>query len=122
MPNSCNINRTWNTHEIYKHYVQVSLDDWRVAKKYQALLWHKTWQNLTAIDVFGNIRLIQACIYHGYYKIFQRAKDNGRSSPAIVGFGFAIMWWCLKMFGNWIFADGPFSSKYTFSNERLLLL
>ena len=32
------------------------------------------------------------------------------------------MWWSLKMFGSWIFTDVPFSSRYTSSNEKLLLL
>ena len=32
------------------------------------------------------------------------------------------MWWSLKIFGSWIFTDGPFSSRYTSSNEKLLLL
>ena len=62
-----------NAHEIYKHCVQASLDDWDVAKKYQVHLWHKTWQNLTDIDTCENIRLIQACICHDYYKIFSMA-------------------------------------------------
>ena len=35
---------------------------------------NKTWQNLTDIDTCENIRLIQACIYHGYYKIFSKGK------------------------------------------------
>ena len=37
-----------NTHEIYRHCVQVDLDDSDVVKKYQVYLRHKTWQNLTA--------------------------------------------------------------------------
>ena len=57
-----------NTHEIYKHCVQVGLDDWDTAKKYQAHLWHKTWQNLTGIIKCENIRLIQTYIYHDYSK------------------------------------------------------
>ena len=85
-------------------------------------LWHKTSQNLTDIDTCENIRLIKANIYHDYYKILQSARNNGHLSPAVVGFGFATMWWSLKMFGNWIFTDVPFSSKYIFSNEKLLLL
>ena len=63
-----------NTHEIYKQHVQASLDDWDVAKKYQVHLSHKTWQNLTDIDTCENIRLIQACIYHDYYKIFSKGQ------------------------------------------------
>ena len=61
-----------NTHEIYEQRVQASLDDWDVAKKFQVHLWRQTWQNLTNIDTYENIRSIQACIYHGYYKIFSR--------------------------------------------------
>ena len=63
-----------NTHEIYQHWVQADLDDWDVAKKYQVHLLHKTWQNLTDIDTRENIRLIQASIYHGYYKIFSKGQ------------------------------------------------
>ena len=76
MPNSCNLIFILililyeNTHEIYEKSVQASLDDWDVAKKYQVHLSHKTWQNLTDIDTFENIRLIQAYIYHDYYKSF----------------------------------------------------
>ena len=58
-----------NTHEIYKHCLQVDLDGWGVAKRYQVHLWHKTGKNLTDTDRFENIHLIQACIYHDYYKI-----------------------------------------------------
>ena len=59
-----------NTHEIYKQSVQVSLDDKDVVKKYQVHLQWQTGQNLTKIDTCENIGLIQACIYHGCYKIF----------------------------------------------------
>ena len=61
-----------NTHEIYKQRVQASLDDRGVTKKYQVHLSHKTWQNLTDTDTCENMRLIQACIHHGYYKIFSK--------------------------------------------------
>ena len=37
-------------------------------------LWHKTWQNLNDIDICENIRLIQACIYHDYYKISSKGQ------------------------------------------------
>ena len=47
-----------NTHEIYKHCVQVSFDGQGVARKYQVHLWGKTWQNLTDIDTCENIPLI----------------------------------------------------------------
>ena len=50
--------------------MQANLDGRGVAKRYQVHLWHKTWQNLTDIDTCENIRLIKACIYHGYYTIF----------------------------------------------------
>ena len=59
-----------NTHEIYKHCVQVSFNGQDIAKKYQVRLWHKTKQNLTDTYTCENICLIQACIYHDYYKIF----------------------------------------------------
>ena len=64
-----------NTHEIYKQHVQAGLDDLDVANKYQAHLWHKARQNLTGIDTCENIRLIQACIYHDYYKIFSKGEE-----------------------------------------------
>ena len=64
------------THEIYKQRVQAGLDGLDVAKKYQAHLWHKTRQNLTGIDTCENIRLIQACIYHDYYKIFPKGQET----------------------------------------------
>ena len=64
-----------NTHEIYKQRGQASLDGWDVAKKYQVHLWHKTLQNLTDTDTSENIRLIQACIYHGYYKMFSKGQE-----------------------------------------------
>ena len=64
-----------NTYEIYKQIVQASLDNWDAAKRYQVHLWHKTWQNLTDIDTCENIRLIQACIYHDYYKIFSKGQE-----------------------------------------------
>ena len=63
-----------NTHEVYKHCVQVTLDGSGVAKKYQVYLRHKPWQNLTEIDTCENIRLIQACIYHGYYKMLSKGQ------------------------------------------------
>ena len=53
----------------------MDLDDWDVAKKYQVYLWHKTGQNLTDINTFENIRLIQACMFHGYYKIFSKGEE-----------------------------------------------
>ena len=62
MANSCDINCILNTHEIYKHCVQVDLDGWDVTKRYQVHLWHKTGQNLTDTDTGENIRLIQGCI------------------------------------------------------------
>ena len=62
-------------HEIYKPCVQVRLDGWGVAKKYQVHLWHKTWQDLTDTDTCENTRLIQACIYHDYYKIFSKGQE-----------------------------------------------
>ena len=37
---------------------------------------YKTWQNLTDIDTYENIRLIQACIYYGYYKFFSKSKGE----------------------------------------------
>ena len=49
--------------------MQASLGSWGVATKYQVHLSHKTWQNLADIDTCENIRLIQVCIYHSYYKI-----------------------------------------------------
>ena len=61
-----------NTHEIYKQGIQASLDNRGVAKKYQVQLSHKRWQNLTDNDTCENIRLIQACIYHGCYKFFSK--------------------------------------------------
>ena len=64
-----------NTHEIYKQSVQVSLDDKDVVKKYQVHLQWQTGQNLTKIDTCENIGLIQACIYHGYYKIFSEGQE-----------------------------------------------
>ena len=61
-----------NIHQICKQLVQIDLDDLDAAKKYQAYLWHKTKQNLTGTDTCENIRLIQAYIYHGYYKMFSK--------------------------------------------------
>ena len=63
-----------NKQEIYKHYVQVSLDGYGVAKRYQMHLWRNTWQNLTTISTCQNIRLMQACIYYGYYKISSKGQ------------------------------------------------
>ena len=54
--------------------MQVDLYDWDVAKKYQVHLWDKTWPNLIDIDTSENIRLIQACMYHGYHKIFSKGQ------------------------------------------------
>ena len=64
-----------NTHEFYQQRVQASLDGWGVAKKYQVHLWHKTWQKFTDTDTSENIRLIQVCIYHGYYKRFSKGQE-----------------------------------------------
>ena len=51
----------------------------------------KTQKNLADINTCDSIRLIQACIYHEYYKTFSKGpKKEGHSSPAIVGFGFAV--------------------------------
>ena len=47
-----------NTHEIYKHCLQVDLDGRGVAKRYQVHLWHKKCQNLTDIDTCENISSI----------------------------------------------------------------
>ena len=58
-----------NTLEIYKHFVQVDLDDWDVAKKNQVHLWQKIWQNLTDTDTCENIYVY---IYHGHYKFFSK--------------------------------------------------
>ena len=64
-----------NTHEIYKQRVQANLDGLDVAKKYKAHPSHKTKQNLTNTDTCENNRLIQACIYHDYYKIFSKEQE-----------------------------------------------
>ena len=58
-----------NTHEIYKHCVEVDLDGGGVAKNYQVHLWHK---NTAKCD---HIRLIQACILLDYYKIFSKRQE-----------------------------------------------
>ena len=68
-----------NRHGIYKHYIQANLDCKGVAKKYQAHLQHKTLQNLAGICTYENINSIQACIYHGCYKISSKW-HNGHSS------------------------------------------
>ena len=61
-----------NIHETYKHLVQVNLDGAGVAKRYQVHLQHQTGKNLTDINKCENIHLIQACIYHNYYKIYSK--------------------------------------------------
>ena len=60
------------TNEIYKHCVQASLNGSDITKKLQVHSWHKTWQNLTDTDTCEDIRLIQAYIYHDYYKTFSK--------------------------------------------------
>ena len=55
-----------NTEEINKYCVQVNLDDWDVAMKYQAYLWLKTVQCLAGNGKFWSICLITACIYHNH--------------------------------------------------------
>ena len=47
-----------NTHEVDKHCLQANLNSQNIAVKYQAPLWHKTFQNLAGIVSFENIRLI----------------------------------------------------------------
>ena len=69
MPNHAILIVHESTHKIYKRCVRVSLDGLGVAKKYQVHLYLKTKQNLTDIDTYENIRLIQACTYDDYYKI-----------------------------------------------------
>ena len=58
-----------NIDEIWRERAQVNLDCCGGAMIYQVRLWHKTVQNLADTDTCQNIRLIQACIYHCYYKI-----------------------------------------------------
>ena len=63
-----------NTCEIYKQRVLASLNGLDVAKKNQVHLSHKTGKNLTDTNSCENIRLIQACIYHDYCKIFSKGQ------------------------------------------------
>ena len=64
-----------NAYEIYKQNVQASWDDWDIVKKYQVDLQQQTGQNLIDIDTRESIRLIQPCIYHGYYKMFSKGQE-----------------------------------------------
>ena len=89
-----------STREIYKQHVQASLDGWDVTKKHQVHLSHKTWQNLTDTDTCENIRLIEPCIYYGYYKIFSKGQEIMAIHHNLLLQGFVVLQcddpeWCL---------------------------
>ena len=70
-----------DTHEVYtSKYIltctlRTSKCGWlRCCQEIPSALMTQTGQNLTDIDTCENIRLIQFCICHGYYKLFSKGQ------------------------------------------------